>query len=89
MANHKSAIKRHRQSLKRRDRNRDVRANVRTAIKKVRALIEKGDETGAKASLLEAEKTIAKASAKGLYHKKNASRKISRLTKLVSKSKKA
>jgi len=89
MANHKSAIKRHRQSLKRRDRNRDARANVRTAIKTVRALMEKGDEVGAKASLLEAEKTIAKASSKGLYHKKNASRKISRLTKLVTKSKKA
>jgi len=51
--------------------------------------MEKGDEVGAKASLLEAEKTIAKASSKGLYHKKNASRKISRLTKLVTKSKKA
>ncbi|MFM1849125.1 MAG: Ribosomal protein, partial [Pseudomonadota bacterium] len=53
MANHKSAIKRHRQSLKRRDRNRDARAAVRTAIKKVRALVAAGDEKGAKTSMLE------------------------------------
>lgn len=89
MANHKSAIKRHRQSLKRRDRNRDARANVREAMKKVRTLMAAGDEKGAKASLIEAERAIAKASAKGLYHKKNAARKISRLSKSVAKSKKA
>ena len=88
MANHKSAIKRHRQSLKRRDRNRDARANVRTAIKKVRSLVASGDENGAKASLVEAERAIAKASAKGLYHKKNAARKISRLASSVTKPKK-
>ena len=89
MANHKSAIKRHRQSLKRRDRNRDARAAVRTAIKKVRALVEAGDQKGAQASLIEAERSIAKASSKSLYHRKNASRKISRLASLVAKSKKA
>jgi small subunit ribosomal protein S20 len=88
MANHKSAIKRHRQSLKRRDRNRDARAAVRTAIKKVRALVAAGDENGAKTSMLEAERAIAKASSKGLYHKKNASRKISRLASLVGTPKK-
>ena len=43
MANHKSALKHHRQSLKRRDRNRGHRARMRTAIKKFRAMIAAGD----------------------------------------------
>lgn len=58
-------------------------------MKKVRALLAVGDEKGAKASLIEAERTIAKASSKGLYHKKNAARKISRLSKSVARSKKS
>ena len=84
MANHKSALKRHRQGLARRARNRTTRSSCRTAIKKVRAAIEGGDVTAASELLRQAQKSIATAATKGVYHKRNASRKISRLAKLVA-----
>jgi small subunit ribosomal protein S20 len=86
MANHKSALKRHRQSLKRRDANRGEKTHVRTLTKRIRSLVEEGDLEGAKAILPQAEKKIAQASAKGIYHWANAARKISRLNKLVAKA---
>ncbi|MGZ8473406.1 MAG: 30S ribosomal protein S20, partial [Candidatus Deferrimicrobiaceae bacterium] len=49
MAKIKSAIKRHKQSLKRRTRNRHIRSSVKTAIKEVRSTLEsKGVEEAAK-----------------------------------------
>jgi len=86
MANHKSAIKRHRQSLKARDRNRTARTTLRGAVKKVHASIEAGDLKNAQAMLQEAERTIAKAANKNLIHWKNAARRMSRLSALVQKS---
>lgn len=88
MANLKSAIKRNRQSIKRRDRNRDARADVRAAIKDTRAAAENGDKAKALELLKRAEKLIAKAATKRLYHPGNASRKISRLAMLVNRSEK-
>ena len=85
MANHKSAIKRHRQSLKRRENNRVAKTAVRTEVKKVRAAVEEGNTALAKQLMQQAEKTLAKAAVKGRLHKKNAARRISRLAKLVSK----
>jgi small subunit ribosomal protein S20 len=86
MANHKSAEKRYRQSLKRRSKNQAVRSTVRTAIKKTRLAISEGKATEAQTLFKAAEKAIARATAKGIYHKNNSSRKISRLHKLVSKA---
>ena len=51
MANHKSAVKQHRQDLKRRTRNRVHRARLRTAIKNCRKAIEAGDAETAKSLL--------------------------------------
>jgi small subunit ribosomal protein S20 len=80
MANHKSAIKRHRQSLKRRDRNRVIKSAVRTVVKKARkAAEEKSPETLVLA--VKAEQALAKAAQKGIFNKKTAQRYISRLTK--------
>lgn len=62
-----------------------MKASVRTAIKKTRLAVEKKDPS-APALLQAAEKAIAKAAAKGIYHKKTASRYISRLALLVNKS---
>jgi small subunit ribosomal protein S20 len=90
MANHKSAIKRHRQSLKRRSRNRLVKGSIRGAIKEVHgAVVDAGaDKTEAlklaKANLVAAEKLIASAASKKVLHARSASRKISRLAKLVN-----
>jgi small subunit ribosomal protein S20 len=86
MANHKSAIKRHRQSLKRRDRNRTQRAAVRNAIKETRVAAEAGEKTKALELLKSAEKLISTTSGRGLYHPRNASRKVSRLAVYVNKA---
>lgn len=86
MANHKSAIKRHRQSEDRRARNQAAKSAVRTAIKKTRNAVLAGNIDSATAALKDAEIRIAKAATKGLYHSKNAARKISRLTRLVNKA---
>ncbi len=86
MANHKSAIKRHRQSLKRRGRNRDTRLNARTALKQTRVAFAEGDMDKAKKLLLEAERILAKAAQKRVLKKGTAARYISRLAKQISNS---
>ena len=43
MANHKSALKRIRQSQKRRDRNVGVRSRMRTIVKKFRKAVADGE----------------------------------------------
>jgi small subunit ribosomal protein S20 len=80
-----SAVKRHKQSLKRRARNRHVRSTVKSAVKEVRTVIEEGGEKGAEL-LRNAASVIARAGSKGVLHRKTASRKISRLAKAVHKA---
>ena len=84
MANHKSAIKRHKQSLKRAARNRSQRTRVKNVIKNVRAAILSNDPDTAAKALTAATSVIDKASTKGAIHWKNAGRKISRLAKAVN-----
>ena len=84
MANHKSAEKRNRQSQVRRVRNRVNRSKMKTAIKNLNSAIEAGSVDEAKDALASAVPVIAKTASKGTIHKKNASRKISRLTKRVN-----
>lgn len=83
MANHKSALKRNRQNLIRNARNTHVRSNMRTIVKQVRTAVATGDQEEAQAGLEKAVPCIDKAATKGVIHKATASRKISRLTKLV------
>lgn len=78
MANHKSAEKRHRQSIKRRTRNRDIKAAVRTAIKRARTANESNDPK-ARELVREAESLLAKAAAKGVLKKKTVARTVSRM----------
>ena len=82
-ARHKSAIKRHRQSEKRRVYNQSIRSNVKTYIKKVLKAVEGKKTTEAQDLLKQTMKVIDKAAAKGVLHKRNASRKIARLSKRV------
>ncbi len=84
MANIKQALKRHRQSLKRRARNRAIKSRVKNAIKKVRLAIEARDKEMAQAALRDATSILDKAASKGVIHKKNAARRISRLTSHVN-----
>ena len=86
MATHKSAEKRHRQSKTRNARNTHIRSTMRSYVKKVRTAIAEGDTETAKAVLEKAIPYIDKAASKGVIHKATASRKISRLAKLVNGS---
>ena len=84
MANHKSAIKRHRQSVERAGRNRAVRTRVKNAIKQVRAAITGSDKAQAGEALVAATSVLSKAASKGAMHWKKAARKISRLARAVN-----
>ncbi len=86
MARIKSAVKRHKQSLKRRARNRHVRSTLKTAVKDVRTGIVEGTEEKCAELLRNAASVLARAGSKGVLHKKTASRKISRLAKAVHKA---
>lgn len=86
MANTVSAEKRNRQAHKRRARNVKVRTGVKSAVKKVREALDKGDAAGAKAALAAAERALGKAGSKGVLHRNAASRRISRLAHAVAKA---
>ena len=85
MANIKSAKKRILVTEVKTARNKAIRSRVKTAIKKVEAAVAAKDKEAAKAALITATSVINKAASKGVYHKNNASRKISRLSKAVNK----
>jgi small subunit ribosomal protein S20 len=87
MANHKSAIKRHRQSLKKREANRSAKAAVRTAIKKAEAAAKSGTKAEAQTLARTAEAMMSKATKKGLFHKATLARKVSRLQTSANKAK--
>ena len=84
MANHKSAIKRIKQTEKRTDRNKHVRSTLRTFIKRVREAVATKDQAAAKEALALAIPVIDAAATKGIIHSSNASRNVSRLNKLVN-----
>ena len=84
LANIKSAKKRILVSQTRADKNKAVRSGVKTAIKKVYAAIESGDKAKAQAELISATKVIETAGSKGVYHKNNVARKVSRISKAVN-----
>ena len=85
MANIKSAKKRILVDRRNAERNTAIKSTVKTAIKKVDAAIAANDKAAATEALKAAITEIDKAANKGVFHKKNASRKISRLTVAVNK----
>lgn len=84
MANIKSAKKRITVTETRTARNKAIRSEVKTNIKKVEAAVAANDKAAAEAALKEAISVIEAAGSKGVYHKNNVGRKVSRLTKLVN-----
>ncbi len=84
MARHKTAEKRHRESLQAQTRNRWWKSRVRTAAKKVQEAVSKKDKPEASKLLSLATKEIYKARGKGVLHRNTASRKVARLSKLVA-----
>ncbi len=84
MANIKSAKKRIRVSQKKHDRNKSIKSAVKTAMKSVDAAVAANDKAAANEALKEATSKINKAATKGVYHKNNAARKVSRIAKEVN-----
>lgn len=84
MANHASALKRVKQTRKRRLRNKSYKSAISTTVKKIFSSIEEKNADGVKASYKQAVARLDSAVSKGILHRKTASRKISRLTKKVS-----
>ena len=84
MANHKSAIKRAKQNDVRNIRNKSNRTRVKNVIKAVRGAVEEKSREKAQVALTTAIPVIRKAANKGAIHRKNAFRKISRLTRQVN-----
>jgi small subunit ribosomal protein S20 len=84
LATHKSAEKRDHQSVKRRERNIASKSAIKTKIKSVISAVETKDKDASVKALKAAIPMIAKGAVKGVLHKKNASRKISRLTKKIN-----
>ena len=85
LANIKSAKKRILVTETRAARNKAIRSEVKTSIKKVEAAVAANDKEAAAAALVAATSEINKAATKGVYHKNTSSRKISRLNKAVNK----
>ena len=81
MANTKSAQKQNRQMIKRRARNTAANSALKTQVRKFRETLEGGDAVKTGTDLKTAIKAIAKAGSKGLIHKAQAARRISRLSK--------
>lgn len=84
MANHKSSIKRIRQTIVRTERNRFYRTRLKNIVKDVRSAVEAGNKEEAAAAMTVANQQIHKFVSKGVLKKETASRKISRLHKAVN-----
>ncbi len=85
MANIKSAKKRVLVNQKKAARNKAVKSEVRTSVKKVYSAIEAGDKAAANEALNAFKSDMGKACSKGVYKKNTVSRKISRVSKAVNK----
>jgi small subunit ribosomal protein S20 len=85
MANTKQSQKRARQTQKRQAVNTARVSRIRTFIRKVRDAIATGDAAAATEQLRIAQPEIMRGATKGVLHKRNASRKVSRLAQAVKK----
>lgn len=85
MASHASALKAHRQNLKRREHNREFRAKLRTALKGIRSALDKKDAAAAKQELNRTVSLIDKLASKGIIHRNAAARYKSRISTRLAK----
>ncbi len=84
MATHVDAIKRNRQNIIRRQRNRTYRTTLRNQVKAIRAAIDAGDAEKAQELLPVVTRTLHRTAQKGVIHQKNADRRISRIARAVN-----
>jgi small subunit ribosomal protein S20 len=85
VASHDSALKAHRQNVKRRERNRQLRTQLRSALRDIRAAIDAGNPDDVKDALRQTISLVDKMAGKGLIHRNTAGRYKSRLTARVSR----
>ena len=90
MANHKSAIKAHKQNVRRRAHNRELRTQMRHSLKSTRATIDASGADGAgedaaQTALRDMSSLIDTLAGKGIIHANAAARHKSRLTKRLRK----
>ncbi len=85
MASHDSALKAHRQSVERRDQNRQMRTRLRRALRDIRAAIDDRDSESVKDALRNTVSLVDKMAGKGLIHRNTAGRYKSRLASRVAK----
>ena len=85
MAKHASALKARRQSIKRREHNRELRSRLRTVLKSIRAAMDAGDRAGAQKAFRGTVSLIDRMSGKGIIHDNTAGRYKSRLVKRLAR----
>jgi small subunit ribosomal protein S20 len=85
VASHDSALKAHRQNVVRRERNRQFRTRLRSALKEIRAAIDAGSAADVKDALRQTISLVDKMAGKGLIHRNTAGRYKSRLASRVAK----
>jgi small subunit ribosomal protein S20 len=85
VANHKSALKAHRQTVKHHERNRQARSKLRTALKSMRGALKAGNTKDAKAALSQTVSLIDKMAGKGIIHDNAAARHKSRLARQIDR----
>jgi len=84
VATHKSALKAHRQSIKRHENNRQFRSRLRRALKTVRAAVEAGETDKAKVAIADTVSLVDKMVGKGIIHDNTAGRYKSRITRRLA-----
>ncbi|MDO5663062.1 MAG: 30S ribosomal protein S20 [Brachybacterium sp.] len=84
MANIKSQIKRNKTNEKARLRNRAVKSELKTHVRKVRTAVKDGDAEAAGTALKTANRKLDKAVSKGVIHKNQAANRKSGLAHLVA-----
>ena len=85
MASHESAVKAHRQSLAKREANRNYRSRLRGALRSIRTAIDSGDPAKVKDALRDTISLVDKLAGKKVIHRNAAARYKSRLAKRVAK----
>ena len=85
MASHASALKAHRQNIVRRERNRQMRTRLRSALRSIRAAVDAGNPAEVKDALRDTISLVDKMASKGIIHRNTAARYKSRLAGRVSR----
>jgi small subunit ribosomal protein S20 len=85
VASHESALKAHRQNVKRREHNRQLRTRLRNALRDIRSAVDAGTPDQLKDAISQTVSLVDKMAGKGLIHRNTAGRYKSRLAARIAK----